>query len=162
MALPRLVFDKDAAFVAVRQLAGDNLIREGAHEWRKSSSEDFHWMLFMPIALQGSGEPKCQSRRVRQQRGRGFQGFASRISVSHGSTGPRFSKSSNHWSTSAKDSHAQGALSWTSAMAGQIIRFAKRAYSAVSNKRFNIGIGGRPQPARDISSRYTSKTQDRS
>src|SRR5438105_11537981 len=116
-------------------------------------------MLFMPIALQGSGEPKCQSRRVRQQRGRGFQGFASSISVSHGSTGAR---PSNHWSTSAKDSQAQGARSCTRAMAGQIIRLAKRAYSAVSNRKFNIGIGGRHQPARETSARYKSKTQGRS
>ncbi|PYU53531.1 MAG: hypothetical protein DMG48_01195 [Acidobacteria bacterium] len=51
VALPSLIFDKHATFAAIRQLAGDNLIREGAHEWRKSSSEDFQWMLFTPTAL---------------------------------------------------------------------------------------------------------------
>src|SRR5207249_7990025 len=85
------------------------------------------------------GEPECQSPRIREQRGRSFQDFASSISVSQGSTGTR---SLSHWSTSAKDSQAQGAWSCTRAMAGQIMRLAKRAYSAVSNRKFNIGIGG--------------------
>src|SRR5437667_762751 len=162
VALPCLILDKDASSVAIRQSAGDNLVRKGAHEWRKRSSEDFHRTPFLAVAAQGSREPECQSRRIRQQRGRGFQDFAFTISVSHGSTGARFSKFSNHWSTSAKDSQAQGARSCTSAMAGQMMRLAKRAYSAVSNRKFNIGIGGRHQPARDVSSRYTSKTHDRS
>src|SRR6266568_3320925 len=162
VALPCLIFHKYASCVTIRQSAGDNHVRKGAHEWRESSSEDFHWTPFVPIAVEGSREPECQSRRIRQQRGRGFQDFAFTISVSHGSTGARFSKFSNHWFTSAKDSQAQGARSCTSAMAGQIMRLAKRAYSAVSNRKFNVGIGGRHKPARDVSSWYTSKTQDRS
>src|SRR5205809_1828446 len=121
VALPCLILDKDAAFATVRQLAGDDLIRESAHEWRKRSSEDFHRTPFLAVAAQGSGEPECQSRRIWEQRGRGFQDFAFTISVSHGSTGARFSKFSNHWSTSAKDSQAQGARSCTSAMAGQMM-----------------------------------------
>src|SRR2546429_5157931 len=124
VALPCLILDKGAGFATVRQLAGDDLIRESAHEWRKRSSEDFHRTPFLAVAAQGSGEPECQSRRIWEQRGRGFQDFASSISVSQGSTGER---SSNHWSTSAKDSQAQGARSCTSAMAGQIMRLAKRS-----------------------------------
>ena len=106
VALPRLILDKDSAFATVRQLTGDDLIRESAHERRKRSSEDFHRTPFMAVAAQGSSEPECQSPRIREQRGRSFQDFASSISVSQGSTGTR---SLNHWSTSAKDSQAQGA-----------------------------------------------------
>src|SRR5206468_12075675 len=98
----------------------------------------------------------------RQQQGRGFQDLPFPIAVPHGSTVARFSKVAKHGSSSAKDSHAQRARSGTSAMAGQIMPLAKRAYSAVSNRKFNIGIGGRHQPAREVSARYKSKTQDRS
>src|SRR5438552_3130080 len=73
VALPRLILDKDAAFATVRELTRDDLIRESAHERRKRSSEDFHRTLFMAVAAQGSGEPECQSPRIREQRGGVFK-----------------------------------------------------------------------------------------
>src|SRR5437763_1803624 len=47
-------------------------------------------------------------------------------------------------------------------MAGQIMRLAKRAYSAVSKREFRSSLDGRLHPPRDISSRYNFKTQGRS
>jgi len=59
VALPGLILDKYAPSVTIRQSAGDNLVREGAHEWRKRSSEDFHRTPFLAVATQGSREPEC-------------------------------------------------------------------------------------------------------
>src|SRR5207237_8491532 len=158
-ALTGLLFDKHAPFATIWQSAGDDLVRERAHEWRKGSPEDSYVPPFIPVSAQGSREPEFQSHGIRQQRNRRFQDETSCNSFSHGSTG---SRSSNHWSTSANASQAQGARSCTSAMAGQIMRLAKRAYSAVSNRKFKFCADGSHQPARDVCSRYKSKTHDRS
>src|SRR5207302_9463580 len=93
MALACLVIDERLPFAAIRQLTGDDLIRESAHKWRKSPAQDAHGALFIRIRSQSAREPECQSLRIRQQRCRGFQCVAPCISVSHGSTGAR---SSNH------------------------------------------------------------------
>src|SRR2546430_13428073 len=79
------------------------------------------------------------------------------ISIFFFSSRRRHTRFDCDWSSDvcSSDLQPQGARSCTSAMAGQIMRLAIRAYSAVSNRKFNSGVEGSVQPAaREVSLPY--------
>src|SRR5438876_157497 len=81
------------------------------------------------------------------------------ISSFSGMTG---SYSSNQPLMSSSMSNPHSALSFHSASAGQMIRFASREYSAVSKSTLQSSADGKGQPAAFLSAPYTSRIQRRS